>query len=170
MKPILLAATLMLCSCTQGNDEHAPTSPKPRVLIPDHVLRVFGGRLLGTDHGEWIGKLQFQDKDGALHTLLKENVHGIVKNEDGIFAFTRLAHLSVNEGAIYLVAMRTDNGELEARPLKRLPGSPSDVRQLEKDITTFLVNTGYSGDHLLYECYSLIGSAVNRSYDCAPPK
>ena len=88
MRPLLLTAMLVLSGCSV---EQPTPIQAPEVIVPDYSLDAFGGHLLGTDRGEWIGKLMFQDADGNLTTLLNENVHGIVENADGIFAFTGLA-------------------------------------------------------------------------------
>jgi hypothetical protein len=138
-------------------------------LVPDHALAAFGGQLFGTDRGEWIGKVVFQDAAGNLQTLLNENVHGIVRNSAGIFVFTGLAHMGTNEGYIYTVALSA-NQQVQTALLGRLPGAPSQVSQKADGSITFLVFTGTSANRRAYECYSLTGKTVSRSYDCLPPK
>jgi len=166
MRPLLLTVMLVLCGCSA--EQRAPTQAH-EVVVPDHSLDAFGGHLLGTDRGEWIGKLMFQDADGNLTTLLNENVHGIVHNQDGIFAFTGLAHGTLNEGYIYIVS-REPSGPSVSR-LGRLPGAPTRVRQLQPDgATSFLVYSGFSNNRPLFECYQLAGKIVSRGHDCLPPK
>ena len=136
----------------------------------DNSLAAFSGHLLGTDRGEWVGKLMFQDAHGNLVTLLNENVHGIVKNSEGIFVFTGLAHMSLNDGEIFTVA-RTPDGKLTTSSLGHLPGAPSRVRQREPGgATSFLVYSGFRGDQRLFNCYQLIGKVVSRGQDCLPPE
>ena len=136
----------------------------------DHSLAAFGGHLLGTDRGEWVGKLTFQDANGNLVALINENVHGIVKNSEGIFVFTGLAHMSLNEGEIFAVT-RTPDGKLTASSVGYLPGAPSRVRQREPGgATSFLVYSGFRGDQRLFNCYQLIGKVVSRGQDCLPPE
>ena len=170
MRSLLLTAMLMLCGCSAEQP-----APKPirehRVVVPDHSLDAFGGRLYGTNRGEWIGQLTFQDADGDLETVLNENVHGIVENPEGIFVFTGLAHLSANEGYIYILT-RAAEGPVVATPLGRLPGAPKGVAQLQRGgATYFLVRSGHhrNGD-ALFECYRLVGKIVDHGNDCLPPK
>lgn len=167
MRSLLLMAMLVLCSCSA--EQRTPTQAH-KIVVPDHSLDAFGGQLLGTDRGEWIGKLMFQDADGKLETILNENVHGIVKNSDGIFVFTGLAHLSTNEGYIFSI-LRGPDGPVTASRLGRLPGAPTRVSQSQPDgVTSFLVYSGFSGNSPLFECYQLTGKVVSRGHGCLPPK
>jgi len=167
MRPLLLTAMLVLSGCSV---EQPTPIQAPEVIVPDYSLDAFGGHLLGTDRGEWIGKLMFQDADGNLTTLLNENVHGIVENADGIFAFTGLAHLSLNEGYIYAVTQEP-NGSVLVTRLGRLPGAPTRVRQLHPEGTTsFLIYSGFSNSRQLFWCYQLVGKMVSRGHDCLPPE
>jgi hypothetical protein len=167
MRSLLLTVILVLCSCSA--DQSTPAQAL-EIVVPDYSLDVFGGRLLGTDRGEWIGKLMFQDADGNLETILNENVHGIVKNSDGVFVFTGLAHLGANEGYIFTIARKPD-GPVTASRLGRLPGAPTRINQPQPDgATSFLVHSGFSGNRPLLECYQLIGNTVSRGHDCLPPK
>ncbi|WP_141233359.1 hypothetical protein [Lysobacter antibioticus] len=168
-RTLLLTALIAICGCS--SEQSAPVPERPhRVVVADHTLEAFGGRLSGTDAGEWIGKLVFQDADGDLETVLNENVHGIVENPEGVFVFTGLAHLSANEGYVYRLA-RTDDGPVAAIRLGRLPGAPSRVRQAQRGgAISFLVYSGYRNDRQLFECYQLAGSIVSRGHDCLPPK
>jgi hypothetical protein len=160
---------LVLCGCSAEQSTPNQASA-PEVVVPDYSLDAFGGHLLGTDRGEWIGKLMFQDADGHLTTLLNENVHGIVKNADGIFAFTGLAHLSLNEGYIHFVTQEPHGPVLVTR-LGRLPGAPTRVRQLQPTgATFFLVYAGFSNNRQVFECYQLAGKIVRRGHDCLPPE
>jgi hypothetical protein len=167
MRSLLLTVMLVLCGCSA--EQRTPTKAQD-ILVPDYSLEAFGGRLLGTDRGEWIGKLMFQDADGNLSTILAENVHGIVKNPEGVFVFTGLAHLSLNEGYIYALTREPDGRVLASR-LGRLPGAPTRVSQLQPEgATFFLVYSGFSNDRPLFECYQLQGKIVSRAQDCLPPK
>ena len=169
MRLLALAVLLACCGCSEPpNSQIAPT-PQPETVIPGHVLPAFEGQLVGTDRGEWIGKLTFQDAAGNLKTLLNENVHGIVQNPAGIFVFTGLAHMDVNDGYIYEVAQGASD-HVQTTLLGRLPGAPTQVSPKPDGSTTFLVYSGYSGNRGLFECYSLTGKVVKRAYDCLPPK
>lgn len=136
----------------------------------DHTLPAFGGRLLGTDRGEWIGELAFQDSDGGIETILHENVHGIVENNAGIFVFTGLHHLHTNNGFIYSISMTSTNDVVATR-LGRLPGAPSNVVHRSDGVTTFLVDSGRydSNNRPVAACYELRGDLVQHSSDCLPP-
>jgi hypothetical protein len=163
----MLASILVLGACSA--EQRAPNEPEPKKVVPDYSLDAFGGHLRGTDRGEWIGELTFQDVDGDTETILKENVLGIAKNGEGVFAFTGLAHMGTNEGYIYAIS-RTSEGHITASRLGRLPGAPSRVAQLQPNgATSFLVFSGFSQGRQLFECYQLIGKVVSRGHTCLPP-
>lgn len=167
MRPLLLTVMLVLCACSA--EQRAPAQTR-QIVVPDHSLNAFGGHLLGTNRGEWIGKLIFRDADGNLDTVLTENVHGIVRNPEGVFVLTGLAHGTANEGYIFVIARESD-GPVTASRLGRLPGAPTQVSQLQPDgVTTFLVYSGFSSNRPLFECYQLAGKIVSRAHDCLPPK
>lgn len=111
----------------------------------------------------------FEDEAGNVQTLLNENVHGIVENTAGIFVFTGLSHLSINEGYIYIVATEEDE-KLRLSRLGRLPGAPRQIQKHADGSISFLVFAGYRDDRRYYECYSLTGEIVARSTNCAQPK
>lgn len=165
-----LAAICIICSCAKAPEPRLAVSTD-EVLKADHAMPAFGGRLLGTDRGEWIGELAFEDRDGSVETVLNENVHGIVENPAGIFVFTGLDHLGGNVGTIYSIDMTADRDVVATR-LGRLPGAPRDVKPQPGGATTFLVASGRfdAESRQVYECYELRGDRVRRSLDCLPPK
>jgi hypothetical protein len=167
MRSIALMVLITCSSCSDDLSEPMP-APKEHVLVVDYSLPAFDGKLLGTDKGEWVGSLMHQDEAWKIHTLLNENVHGIIQNKAGIFVFTGLSHLSTNEGYIYTVTQGQDRA-INTKLLGRLPGAPSQVRQLSDGSTSFLVYVGYKSDSPYFECYSLTGKIVSRSLDCLPP-
>jgi len=89
------------------------------------VLDVQGGRLIGTDHGEWGGELGFVDEK-TTQTVIDENVRAIVQRGSRIFVMTGLDHGGLNRGFIWEVT-RSDDGKWSARRLWRLPGMPYEV-------------------------------------------
>jgi hypothetical protein len=89
------------------------------------VLEIKGGKLVGTDHGEWGGELGFIDEK-ATQTIIDENVLAIVQRGSRIFAVTGLDHGGLNRGYIWEV-MQSDDGRWTARRLWRLPGMPYEV-------------------------------------------
>ena len=165
----LLIALCIACGCSKS-PAPVPAASRTDVTKPDHVLPAFGGMLLGTDRGEWIGELAFQGSDGSFETVLKENVHGIVRNDSGVFVFTGLRHIHTNSGFIYTVTA-TSNNDIIATRLGRLPGAPSDVVRLPDGATTFLVHSGRldAKGRPIADCYELRGKVVNRSSSCPPP-
>jgi hypothetical protein len=168
----LLLTTALLCGCAQQSEPSvapAPIEPKMHAVVVDHALSAFNGRLLGTDHGEFVGSLMFEDARGDRVTLLKENVHGIVRNDAGVFVFTGLGHLGINDGYIYTIS----GGEpFQAKILGRLPGAPRQVVQRADGVTSFLVFTGRHSKNgrPVYACYALAGSRVAHDQACSPPR
>lgn len=160
---------LLACSGCSGDRAGPAPAPGTQVLTVDHSLPAFDGKLLGTDKGEWVGKLMYQDEAGKIHVLLNENVHGIIKNEAGIFAFTGLSHLGTNDGYLHVITQGPDR-TVKTKLLGRLPGAPSQVQQQSNGSASFLVHAGYRNDSPYHECYALAGKTVDHSLDCLPPK
>jgi len=89
------------------------------------VLDIQGGKLIGTDHGEWGGELGFIDEK-TTQTVIDKNVLAIVRRGSRIFAVTGLDHGGLNRGDIWKV-LRSDDGRWSARRLWRLPGTPYEI-------------------------------------------
>lgn len=113
-----------------------PVEPSRCPVLRDHpslkgarraplVLDIQGGRLIGTDHGEWGGELGFIDEK-TTQTVIDENVRAIVQRGSRIFVMTGLDQGGLNLGFIWEVA-RSDEGRWSARRLWRLPGMPYEV-------------------------------------------
>ena len=166
MRRMMLLVLLVCSGCSKEPVHDGGVAAKPQTIIVDHVLPAFDGKLLGIDQGEWGGSLIFEDAAGSRQVVLDENVHGIIENPAGIFAFTGLAHLGINEGYIYVIT-REPNEKIYATMLGKLPGSPSQVTQLADRRTVFLVNRD---DAPYFECYALTGRIVSPSNECSPPK
>lgn len=77
-----------------------------------HQIPAFGGRLLGSEHGEWGGRLSFQYDDGTLVPLLDTNVVGLHRMPFGVVVVTGLWHLTADDGKLLLV---TRNGDRKLR-------------------------------------------------------
>lgn len=172
MRSLVLTLVALFCGCSGTSREpERYTQPTPQVIKADYMQPAFGGRLLGTDRGEWVGELLFQDEAGRLETILHENVHGIVENPAGIFVFTGLNHMRTNVGDIYTVTL-TKNNDVVATRLGRIPGAPRDVTKQRDGTTTFLVTTErYDREgRPIYDCYELRGKLVEHSLSCLPPK
>jgi hypothetical protein len=167
---VLLVALICGCSDTSQEPDHH-SRPTLQTIKADYALPAFGGRLLGTDRGEWVGELLFQDEAGRLETLLHENVHGIVENQAGVFVFTGLDHMRTSVGDIYTVVL-TKNNDVIANRLGRIPGAPRSVTKQRDGTITFLVATRrYDGEgRPVYDCYELRDKLVGRSLSCLPPK
>jgi hypothetical protein len=139
--------------------------------IPAHALAAYDGQLLGGDRGEWGGELLFRDSKGGIHRLLENNVHGIFEMPFGIVAFTGLAHMTSNQGAIYIV-QRNRNGDISVNIFRRLPGTPRDVFRTETGDVVFRVSTGKfedKGDHgeEILDCYLLKKSGAVEDLPCS---
>lgn len=168
MRRLTLGLLPLLIGCSVDNEPGAPhVSP---VVVADHSMPAFDGQLSGVDRGEFEGGgLYYRESDGTSRRILDQNVHGIIKNESGIFVFTGLAHMLTNEGYIYAVS-RTPSGQIQASLLGRLPGSPAQVEQAANGTTSFLVRTDrFNNSRPVFDCYALDGSIVTRSHDCRTP-
>jgi len=87
-------------------------------------LEVDAGHLLGTDAGEWGGKLLFQPTQGARVELYGENIRDIEESANGIIALTGIAHIVMNYGLVLGVKHTADGAYVVNHKLP-LPGAPS---------------------------------------------
>lgn len=140
----------------------------PCAHAADVAVPAFDGHLLGSDVGEWIGRLEYVTRDGARQTILEENILGIVNGASGVFAIGGLAHMSTNRGAIYRID-RHDDGTLRASVMVTLAGAPSQVRTYSDGTADFLVFEGWLGERQHFRCYRLADAAVQPANTCAPP-
>ncbi|HWX66840.1 MAG TPA: hypothetical protein VNZ27_10495 [Rhodanobacter sp.] len=139
--------------------------------VPVHALAAYDGQLLGGDRGEWGGELLFRDSKGEIHRLLEKNVHGIFEMPFGIVAFTGLAHMNSNQGAIYIVS-RNRNNDISVNISRRLPGAPRDVFRTEAGDVVFRVSTGEFKDNSAsreetLDCYLLKKSGAIEALPCS---
>ena len=163
----LLAMPVALALWACSNVE--PPSPSP-LSVDDatHSLAALDGVLLGADRGEFGGYLAYRDRQGNVETLLLENVHGIVENQEGIFVLTGLSHLGMSAGNLYRLKSDADG---TPRPvlLGYLPGAPSHVVRDPDATVHFLIEVQDGSGEGLYRCHALRGATVSYSNNCAPP-
>lgn len=92
--------------------------------IPQVGLRVEGGWLVGSDHGEFGGELMLEPNRGPTTMVLNKNIIGIHVLSDGrIVAVTGLAHMGINDGSLYSIACEPAKA-CSASAWKVLPGAP----------------------------------------------
>ena len=113
----------------------ASDAPASELEAVSATLDVEGGRLIGTNRGEWGGELYFQRLGSAPKKLLDENIVAIERIGGDIVAFGGLAHLSNNQGVV--IAIERKNGSYAARARLPLPGAPRSV--IRVDATTLLI-------------------------------
>ena len=84
---------------TKNNDIEIVALAKEKSEV---TLEVENGSLIGIDHGEWGGKIEFLNKVTGQRALIKEgNVKFIFRYQGKTYFLEGLAHLSTNEGAMY---------------------------------------------------------------------
>ena len=111
----MLAIGLLTCMAIGCDATGSPVIPPSGPSIRDryqHQIPAFGGRLLGSDHGEWGGRLSFQYNDGTLVPLLDTNVVGLHRMPFGVVVVTGFWHLTADDGKLLLV---TRNGDRKLR-------------------------------------------------------
>ena len=133
------------------------------------AVPAFGGHLVGTDRGEWIGELAFVGGDGTRQVLLRDNVLGIADGSAGAFVIVGLAHGGTNRGAVYRIDRSADDS-ISARKVTVLAGSPSQVRTYSDGTADFLVFEGWIGDRRHFRCYRLADALVEAANTCGPPR
>jgi HEAT repeat protein len=96
--------------------EHSTTSPTCGLKVAD-------GYLVGRDDGEWGGELAYVAGQSSATILLNENTRGIYRLPFGTLAVTGLAHMGLNNGALFFV-VPVEGGGYKAKRWKTLPGGP----------------------------------------------
>lgn len=152
-----------------GNGRHVRSIKQ----IPNYAMRFSGGILMGGDRGEWGGELMFRDGGGADHRLLEENVKGIFKNATGAFVITGLAHLGINEGAIYDLEPTDSRGVPQPRLIHKLIGSPQRILRVPGNVIEIRVDVWenrQSGDpsQPVPRCYALGTNKSLAEIPCSP--
>ncbi len=90
-----------------------------------------GGRLVGTDLGEFGGGLYFvDDATGVEHRVLADNIIGIFQVGSRLVALGGLAHMATNYGTAFEIARK--HGNYSAAAWRHLPGAPRRG-ELQKD-------------------------------------
>lgn len=142
----LLAIWLLMGMVTGCSESESATMPSSVPGIRDryqHQIPAFGGRLLGSDHGEWGGRLSFQYGDGTGVPLLDTNVVGLHRMPSVHVVVTGLWHMSADDGKLLLVTRNGDR-KLRVDVLAVLPHAAVkswqrkdgslDIAMLDKDI------------------------------------
>ncbi len=96
----------------------------PTKQVPGVALRVEGGWVAGSNRGEWGGELMFLGDDGVRYKVLDENIEGIHRLGQRVVITTGLAHLSMNQGAVYDLT-RDASGKWRASIWRVLPSAPA---------------------------------------------
>jgi hypothetical protein len=173
----VVAAVILTCTHLSACASHVvppihedPFAARSEPAPPSHSLEAFGGRILGYDEGEWGGELLFQDASGAIRILVKENVRAIVDTPSGIFVFTGLAHLYLDQGALYQV-QRSSSGGIELVWIRRLAGSPSEIVEQADGSVRFKTATDEfvetpNGMVSVHECFVLDARKKVRHVSC----
>ena len=95
---------------------------------------------IGSDKGEWGGKLEVVDKKGKSKILLYDNIIEMIFHNKSLYVFTGLAHMGMNHGAIYKVNSLNHSPTLERLTL--LAGQPSAIfKKKNKSKASFLIVT-----------------------------
>lgn len=89
-----------------------------------HVKSFENGWLIGSDAGEWGGKLFWFDGDGNRKIeLLQDNIRGIAEINGEAFILSGMAHLGIDEGKIHKLT-KDQKGNLKTRLLIDLKTQP----------------------------------------------
>ena len=126
-------------------------------ISPGTGMKVPEGYLVGRDSGEFGGELVYLSEKSSATILLKQNTRAIYRMPFGILAVTGLAHLGLNDGALFLV-MPVESGGYTARRWKTLPGAPGVSGMLDNG-KLFIATLG--GD-VVISPEGTIEMAVNR--------
>ncbi|MDP1824727.1 MAG: hypothetical protein Q8L48_15840 [Archangium sp.] len=121
-------AALRVTGAVRSWSERGPLTESV-VGPPSVALALDGGFLLGTNRGEWGGELVWSS-GGKQRPLLEENIVGIHRLGGRLIVVTGLAHLGINEGAVFRVEFAADSTP-HATEWRILPGVPEGSFVLE---------------------------------------
>lgn len=102
-------------------------------------VKVNGGWLVGYDAGEWGGKIWWRSAHGEEEEIAEDNLFAFIRSQDEVLALTGLAHLHVNEGALFRL-VQDEVGTWKREHLMDLPSAPAALTVLPGD--TLLLATG----------------------------
>lgn len=113
-----------------GIDPRIATLRLPPLQVPARVdsMPVDDGTLVGRDAGEWGGDLHFIDRRARVTKLHDGNVIQLRAIDGVVFAFTGLAHMGGNDGAV--LRIEKHEGRWRAVPFVALPGAPYAIRRV----------------------------------------
>jgi hypothetical protein len=95
------------------------------------TVRVDGGQLIGTNHGEFGGDVLWYPLGGSPVRVAQANLHHFVEIRDTIWGLIGLAHLSLNEGQLVRFD-RTASG-WQMTPVRDLAAAPEAFVRLPHD-------------------------------------
>jgi hypothetical protein len=119
-----------------------------------HVEPFEKGWLVGTDAGEWGGRLSWVNEDGSeIKELMNENIRGIARIDSEVLVLGGLAHLTMDEGKIWKLGT-DEKGAIKAALLKDLGSQPQGFVVKDKDLLVALNNkflrVSLSGDTKIF--------------------
>ncbi len=106
-----------------------------------HIESFENGWLIGSDAGEWGGKLFWFSKNGTKKIeLLEDNIRGIAKIDGGIFILSGMSHLGIDEGKIYKLA-KNDTDNFKTQLISDLKTQPQTfIKENDQSILITLKN------------------------------
>ncbi|MDR2875348.1 MAG: hypothetical protein LBV44_05405 [Methylobacillus sp.] len=92
--------------------------------VKQRTLEIADGTLVGTDRGEWGGNLVFNAKDASKKAveIKRGNIKFIFRFQGKIYFIEGLAHLGINEGALYRLDI--SNGQFTHTKLVTFDDAP----------------------------------------------
>ena len=167
-------AGLVLCTASAACTPSAGGAPATATVREqagfDRRLPAFGGELLGSDRGEFVGELAFRSPGGEITPLLETNVRSLHETPTGFIAVTGLAHLSLNGGAIVSIA-RSGPHRLTVDKVTGLPGAPLATRQRADGSVAIKLFTGEfdaGGAGLIHTCVLFDAKRKLAPVECDP--
>jgi len=154
-----------------GPDDVVLISPAPRRGAI--TLETTGGRLIGTNHGEFGGTVEWQHSRSSRRSLIiNDNPVAFVASEHGIILVAGLAHLGVRRGHLLKLSRSGDESWLASEVLD-LGTAPNAAQLVEKDRLLIATTTGVAlvdlrtmSKKVLYEnpqWYLLYGGSIVQS-------
>jgi hypothetical protein len=96
--------------------------PGQRIETPFVGIKLDDGWLLGSNRGEWGGRLVYKKNDKVIK-IIDDNIEDVYSFDFGYIVTAGLAHMSLDRGSVYLVNQIHD-GEFKVKKIHVLTSSP----------------------------------------------
>lgn len=125
------------------------------------VFETSRGTLIGTAAGEFIGGLDFIDKNGKVSNIVPDNIQFSFLMKDELYVVTGLSHMFSSYGELWVVDLSSNTPKIVRRI--RLPSEVGEIKATDKKAVIFETK---DGDVAMSESGKLLD--LRSSHVCRP--